>query len=224
MIARSRIAAALGAALTFGAAGGVALAAGTVTPPAGTPNLAAMVVQSADLAPGAVAAQQGYVTPPKNFSAQYDAGFTSAATSDGVSYYSISDEVAIAPSAATVGDFVGLETQLLRTKAGHKLLDRVIIKVAGRKAHLKAKDIKYRALGSVGVGQTSFLETIGVASRHVSVHEDVVLFQEGTVYGSVTLTAKPGEQIPQSDATALASAMDAHVDANVGATGATGTT
>ena len=53
MKSRRRICIALGASLTLGLTG-VAVAA-TVTPPAGTPNLAAMVLQPGDLAAGAVA-------------------------------------------------------------------------------------------------------------------------------------------------------------------------
>jgi hypothetical protein len=224
MTGRGWSCAALSVALVLGgAAGASALGA---NPPAGTPDMAGMVVQSADLAAGAVAGQQGYVKPPRQFSAEYVAGFTKASTSDGVSFYSVADLVAIAPSAATVSTFVGLETQLFRSKLGHKLLDTVIIQAAGRHVHLKAKNIAYQTVGSVGVGQSSFLETIGVSARHVSVHEDVILFQQGTVYGFLTLTAEPGETIPQGDATSLAEAMDSHINsvlAAYGSTGATGT-
>jgi hypothetical protein len=202
---------------------GAALAA-AVTPPAGTPNLAAMVLQPSDLAAGAVAGQQEYVRPPTGFSAQYDAGFTTASTPDGVRYYSISDFVSIAPSAVTVSTFFARETKVFRSKAGHKLLDEAIIEAAGKKAHLKARNIKYADDGGVGVGQSSFLETIGVSVKRVSVHEDIVFFQQGTVYGFVTVAGEPGEQIPTSDTTALASAIDTHVTSVLGATGATGTT
>lgn len=216
-----RIGVALGVILALTAAG---TAAASVNPPAGTPNMAAMVLQSPDLAPGAVAGQQGFVKPPSGFSAQYDAEFTQASTPDGISYYSISDFVAIAPSAATVDSFLGEETSVFRSKAGHKLLSAVIIHAAGKKAHLEAKDVKYHDLGSLGVGQSSFVETIGVKAKRVSVHEDVVLFQQGTAYGFLVMAAKPGEQVPTSDASALAGAMDAHINVVLGATGSTGTT
>jgi hypothetical protein len=186
--------------------------------------MAAMVLQPADLAAGAVVGQQGYVTPPRGFSAQYDGDFKTASTPDGVTYFSLSDFVALAPSATTVSSFVGEETTVFRSKSGHKLLSSVIISAAGRKAHLKAKDIKYSDLGSVGIGESSFAEAIGVHARHVSVHEDVVLFQQGTVYGFLVMAANPGEKIPTSDATLLAGAMDSHIDSVLGSTGSTGST
>jgi hypothetical protein len=219
---RRRICVALSATVVLSAAG-AALAA-TVTPPAGTPNMAAMVLQPSDLAAGAVAGREGYAAAPAGFTAQYDGTFTTASTPDGISYYAIGDFVAIAPSAATASAFVASETRVFRSKAGHKLLDAVIISAAGKKAHLKARDIKYESLGSIGVGQGSFAETIGLHVKHVSVHEDVVLFGQGTTYAFLIMTARPGEKVPTSDATALAGAIDAHITSVLGATGSTGTT
>jgi hypothetical protein len=213
---------ALGAVLVLACAS-AALAA-TVTPPPGTPDLAAMALQASDLAPGAAAGQQGYVTPPTGFTAEYQGGFKTALTPDGISYYSISDFVAIAPSAVTVSAFFADETKLFRSKAGHKLLDRAIIAAAGKKTQLKARDIKYGDVGGIGVGQSSFLETIGLSIKRVSVHEDVVLFQQGTVYGFLTMAAKPGSKIPLSDADSLANAIDTHINSVLGSTGSTGPT
>lgn len=221
---------ALCAVLTVGtalAASGAAVAVGAtaVTPPAGTADLAAMALQSTDFAAGAVAAEQGYVQPTTGFTAEYDGGFTTASTPDGVSYYSVGDLISIAPTASTVSTFFNAESAFFRSKQAHKLLDKVIIAAAGKKAHLKARNIKYGVGGSLGVGNGSSLETIGLKNKRTSVHEDVVLFEQGTVYVLLILVAKPGETIPTSDATALASAIDNHVNSVLaGSTGPSGVT
>lgn len=218
---RSRCAALSAALVVTGASAAVAA---SVSPPAGTPNMAAMVIQPSDLAAGAIPGQQGYVAPPTGFSAQFDADFKTASTQDGVTYFSLSDYVALSPSATTVSTFFGDETAVFRSKAGHRRLSAVIIAAAGKKAHLKARNIRYADLGSVGVGQSSFAEAISVHAKHVSVHEDVVLFQQGTAYGFVVMAANPGEKIPTSDASLLATAMDSHINSVLGATGVSGST
>jgi hypothetical protein len=214
----------VGAALLVSGAA-IAVGATAVTPPAGTPDLAAMALQTTDFGAGAVAAEQGYVQPTTGFTAEYDGGFTTATTPDGVSYYSIADLISIAPSASTVSSFFNAESAFFRSKQAHKLLDKVIIGAAGKKSHLKARNIKYGVGGSLGVGNGSSLETIALKSKHVSVHEDVVLFEQGTVYVLLTLVANPGETIPTSDATALATAIDNHVNSVLaGSTGPSGVT
>jgi len=222
MKSRGRICVVLGASLALGLSG-VAVAA-TVTPPAGTPNLAAMVLQPSDLAAGAVVGTEGYVTPAKAFSAEYDSSFTSAETPDGVSYDQLADGVSIAPSASQASGFFTAEAAFFDSKKGHKLLDKGIIASAGKKAHLKASNIKYKAGGSVGVGGDSFLESIGVSTKHASIHEDVVLFDQGTIYALLVVIAKPDEKLPTSDATALATAIDSHINSVMASSGSTGST
>ena len=148
MKSRRRICIALGASLTLGLTG---VAAAAVTPPAGTPNLAAMVLQPGDLAAGAIAGTQRYVTPFGGFTAQYDGSFTTAATPDGVSYYLVSDGVSLAPDAAVVSTLFGAEKAFFNSKKGHKLVDKGIIQGAGKKAHLKASNIKFKDRGSIAV-------------------------------------------------------------------------
>jgi hypothetical protein len=222
MKSRRRICIALGASLTLGLTG-VAVAA-TVTPPAGTPNLAAMVLQPGDLAAGAVAGTQRYVTPLSGFTAQYDGIFTTAATPDGVGYYLVSDGVSLAPDASVVSTLFGAEKAFFNSKKGHKLVDKGIIQDAGKKAHLKASSIKFKDRGSIGVGGGSFLLAIGISSKHTSIHEDLVLFEQGTVYVELVLTGKPGKSIPGSDAVLLATAIDSHVNSVLASTGTTGLT
>ncbi len=220
MVRRRRIVVAFGASVVLASA---AVATAAVQPPAGTPDLSAMALQPSDLAQGAVvASQQGYVAPVSGFTAEYDGGFTTASTADGVSYYSIGDYLSIAPTASTVTTFFTAETAFFRSKRGRKLLDKVIIAAAGRKAKLKARDIKYGGGGSLGVGTGSFLETIGLKTKHVRVHEDLVLFSQGTVYVLLVMAANPGQTIPQGDAASLSTAIDSHIESVLATTGSSG--
>ena len=201
-------------------------AAFAAAPPPGTPDLAAMALQASDLAPGALAAHQGYVRPTAGFIAQYDGGFITASTPDGASYYSLGDYISISASASTVNRFFGAEKAFFLSAQGHRLLDGVIIAAAGRRAHLSDREIRYESGGTLGVGTASFLETIGLQTGSVDVHEDVVLFAQGTVYVLLIMTGDPGVTIPRADAGALATAIDGHINSVLafGATGATGTT
>jgi hypothetical protein len=69
MRVRPRTAVALVAAIAVFGAAGAAFVATTVNPPAGTPNLAQMVLAPADLASSDGVAGSGYSTPPQGFSA-----------------------------------------------------------------------------------------------------------------------------------------------------------
>jgi hypothetical protein len=152
MIRRRSLPIALGTTFVLAVAG--IAGAAVVTPPAGTPNLAAMVIQPGDLAPGAVLGAQGYVTPPSGLTAEYDSSFTSAATSDGVSYLLLSDNIALAPTPTTASAFYVGEREAFDSSKGRKLVVREIIKQAGKKSTLKAKDIKFSDAGSAGIGSS----------------------------------------------------------------------
>ncbi len=219
-----RVGAAFAASVALAAIGAATAAA--VTPPPGTPDLAAMALAPGDLAPGAVAGQQGYVRPTAGFVAQYDGGFTTASTADGASYYSIGDYISVASDNATVERFFTAERAFFLSPQAHRLLDNVIIAAAGRKAHLSAREIRYRSGGTLDVGTSSFIESIGLRAGRVRVHEDVVLLAQDNVYVLLIMTADPGIGIPRADAGALATAIDNHVNSVLatGATGSTGTT
>jgi len=174
-----------------------------------------------------VTSSQGYVTPLTGFTAQYDGIFTTAATPDGVSYYDVTDGVSYVADAAAVSTFFTEEQALFNPKRGHELFDKGFIRAVGRKAHIKASEIKFKDAGSVGVGGGSFLLRIGVSHKHTSIREDLVSFEQGTVYVQLVVVGKPNEKVPDSDAVQLATAIDSHVNsvlASIGATGPTGAT
>jgi hypothetical protein len=225
---RPTITPALGAALVLaGATAASAGAAGVVTPPAGTPNLALMVVQPTDLVPGAVIGDQAYVQPPSGFTADYGSDFTTASTSDGVNYSLVLDYVALAPDPTTADTLYAGEQAFEQSRKGRKFIVKSIIRAAGKRSHLKAKNVKFSAEQSAGVGQSSYEETITVAAKHIMVSEIYLIFQEGNVVASLELVSEADKPVPGTDATTLAAAMDSHIKsvlAASGATGATGTT
>jgi hypothetical protein len=187
-----------------------------------------MVIQPGDLAPGAVLGAQGYVTPPSGLTAEYDSSFTSAATSDGVSYLLLSDNIALAPTPTTASAFYVGEREAFDSSKGRKLVVREIIKQAGKKSTLKAKDIKFSDAGSAGIGSSSFIETLTITVKHAKAREVIVLFEDGTVDAILVLTGKANESVPHSDAIALAGDIDTHIAAvlsgSTGASGASGST
>jgi hypothetical protein len=222
---RSRLIVLLGAAVTLAAAGS-ALAA--VTPPAGTPNLALMAIQPSDLAAGAVTgADVGYDTPPSGFTAEYAGYFTSAATSDGVAYSLLQDDISLAPDTTTASEYVAVEKLLYTSKAGRKAIVKAAIKDAGgKKSHLTLSDFKFSGAESAGVGTGSLVETLTVTYKRKKVREVILVFDDGTVAGSLVATGKVNEKVPQSDAITLGTAMYTHINAVLaaGATGPSGTT
>lgn len=224
---RRTITPALGAALVLaGATAASAGAAGVVTPPAGTPNLALMVVQPTDLVAGAVIGDQAYVQPPSGFTAQYGSDFTTASTPDGANYSLVLDYVSLAPDPTTADTFYADQQAFEQSRKGRKFIVKSIIHAAGKKSHLKAKNVKFSAEQSAGVGASSYEETITVAAKHVHVSEIFLIFQEGDVVASLELVGEADKTVPAADATTLATAMDTHIKsvlASSGATGASGT-
>ena len=207
----------LGAAATAGASP-------YVTPPADTPNLALMVIQPADLVPGATLVAQGYVKPPTSFTAYYGSVFGLAATTDGVRYDEIADYVAAAPDAATANLFLARQEAVFATRAGRKRLVKSLIKETPKRDHLKPKDIGFSAAANAGVGTGSLIETITFKIKHTTDHQVIVLFDSGTLEVSLVLTGTTNEPVPQTDGVNLANTINAHIASVLTASGSTGAT
>jgi hypothetical protein len=225
-MSRSIITLTLAGAITLANVGSAG-ASGVVTPPAGTPNLALMVLQPADLVPGSVLGDQAYIAPPTGFTAQYGSEFTSASTPDGVNYSLVLDYVALAPDVSTATTFFNVEDAYVDSRKGRKLITKNIIKAAGKKAHLKSKNVKFTGEQSAGIGTGSYVETITVKAKHQSVQEVYLIFDDGTVCTSLELVGEVNKKVPESDATTLATAIVAHIGSVLavgGTTGASGTT
>jgi hypothetical protein len=219
----------LGAAIALSAAG-VAAAASTVTPPAGTPNLAATVLQPSDLAAGSTAEAQSYFAPAagSGFTAQYSIEYSNVASTDGVRYSNVTDTVGIGPSSTAAARLLAFEQHVLGTAAGHKEVARVFVKTTPKRDHPTLSDVKFSDAASAGVGSESVIETITYTVKRTKIQQVLVVFIDGDAYNALTLTGVPNRTVPQADGVALSTSVDAHLDATLsgstGATGVTGTT
>ncbi|MGD0197544.1 MAG: hypothetical protein ABSC56_06530 [Solirubrobacteraceae bacterium] len=217
-------------AVLFGVTGSLALAAvpgafaaAPVNPPVGTPNMALMVLQPSDLAPGADITAQRYVSPAHGFSAEYASVLSGATTTDGTKFDSIEDDVALASSTITASNRVALSQTVFSTAPGRRGFIKVFIKAAGKKADLKARNFTFAPMVSAGTGANSYVEIVTIAKEGQSIQEGFVGFADGDTYAALVLIAKT---VPQPDALSLAQTVDAHIHAvlGTGTTGASGTT
>jgi hypothetical protein len=220
---RRGIAIALGASMLLAGAA-AASAAGIVTPPAGTPNLALMVLQPSDLVPGATIAAQRYIAPPTGFTADYGSEFNGAATTDGVKYLAVVDFIALAPTASLASTYYAAQDNEFATAEGRAKLITSIIKSAGKKAHMKRKDVTFSAAASAGLGSSSLTETITLKLGHAKYREVVAVFEEGDFSAALEITGTANEAVPQADAVALATTIQSHINTVLASTGTTGLT
>jgi hypothetical protein len=222
---RRHLALALGATLALASAG--IAAAATVTPPPGTPDLAAAVLQPTDLAAGTTASEQAYFTPTAGygFTAQYSIGYSNVVSASGVRYANITDTVAVGPNSTGAATLLAFEQKVLRTPAGHKLIAESFVKGTPKHDHPKLKDVTFGAAMSAGVGTASVIETVTYAINHTKIHQVLVVFIDGDAYSGLSLTGPANHPAPRADAVTLATSIDTHIQAVLsGATGASGTT
>jgi hypothetical protein len=220
---RRRLPIALGATFVL-MGGGVAAAATFITPPAGTPDLAAAVLQQADLPSGAMALQQGYVMPPAGFTAEYDGGFSPASTADGVQYTDIIDAIAVAPTAATANTFFLKQRKQFASTKGRKQITKEIVSDSARKDDIKPSDVKYSLAGNADIGSDSYGETITIKIKKKKLREVVLFYVYDDAYVSLVLDGLVGGAVPESDASSLGTTVLGHLQAVIGASGASGTT
>jgi hypothetical protein len=229
MRVRSRTGVAVVAAIAMFGAAGAALAATTVNPPAGTPNLAQMALAPADLANSDGIAGSGYITPPQGFSAAYAATLFPSVTSDGVKYASVTSEVAVAPKVSDATEQLAYEYSHYYSRGGRRRFVRAVVKVSPKRGpdHLTAKNFAYSDIGPAGIGDGSYIETLTLHEHHRSQQQVYLVYVTGTYYIYVNLAGTVNEAVPQSDAVALGRTVAAHIVTvlgGAGTTGASGTT
>ncbi len=217
MTRRARSLAAVAVILVLGA---TVAAAQALTPPAGTPDLSQMTLQSADLGPAA-GVSSAYVKPPSKIVAQYDRNFTLTSTSAGVALDAIDTEILLAHTSAYAKSFFKELRTLYGSKFGHNLLAADIEKAAGP-GRLTRKQIRFGTLRAIDVGDQSLLITITVRTRTRRLVEDVVALRVGGVVANLSIVAA-APKLAASVPTALATTVAGHVT-SVLASGATGPT
>jgi hypothetical protein len=206
------------------AAGGLSIAvAQALTPPAGTPDLAKMGVQSSDLGPGSTLLGGRYVKPSKHVIAVYDSGFGPASTTAGVALAAVTSGVALADSTADGRSLFKAYRLIFTSKFGRVALAAEIVKGAGKLSGVTLKDVHFGKQVSAGVGAQSLIQPLTVAVKHKGTAADFVVLRIGAVLASVTvIVTRP--HLPSSIATTLAKAVGSHIDAVLAAIGSTGST
>ena len=215
------IAAGIAAATLAGALAVAATAA--VKPPSGTPDLAAMTVQPADLAPGAHSTVDHYTKPPGGFTAAYDRNFSLVRSTGGGPAFVLVSSVALAQSAHDARHFVAAERRLFTSPLGRRLLGSILVAAAGKRAHVTVGDVRFGRIDTIAPGQGSFLAPMSLKVARRSVYGDFVGLGEGPVAGTLFLITI-GPHLPKGVATGLAAVVDGHINDVLGRSGATGPT
>jgi hypothetical protein len=223
-----RTAVTLVAAAAVLSAAGAAFAATTGNPPAGTPNLAQMVIAPGDLATSEGVDGSGYITPPQGFSAAYASTLFPSATGDGIKYASVTSEVALAPDISNATAQLAYEYSHYYSPAGRRWFVRAVAKASPKHGpdHLTVRNFVYSGIGPAGIGDGSYIETLTLRAHHRSQQQVYLVYVTGTYYVYVNLDGAVDEAVPQSDAVALGHTVAAHIVTVLagGATGASGTT
>ena len=191
----------------------VALAAGVaqaVTPPAGTPNMAAMGVQRTDLGAGTGTGEGGYAKPQTGFEAAYTRTFGVAQSRSGGSPFALESELELAASASTVLSVVREQKILYSTKAGRALLGSVILSSAPKKDKITLKSLLFSKPTALHVGSDSFIESLSVKVKGFTEIVRFATFGEERVEAAL-IFAGIGTIVPDSTVTALAADVAAHI-------------
>lgn len=194
------------------------------TPPAGTPDLALMTVQPADLAAGARVTVDDYVAPPANFTAEYARHFTNAQPPGGGPTFALDTELALARSSAVATVALAGERRIYGTKAGHQLIASALIAAAGSRARIRRRDVHFSKIVPIAAGSGSFYMPVRVRVNHRSVFADFSVLGEGTIVANLTYVSL-SQRLPTSLVAGLATAVTGRIASVLaGATGSSGPT
>jgi len=192
-----------------------ALAAASATayaPPKDTPDLAKMVPQPSDFAPGAKPTSDGYYQAPQEPGerALYLDVIRGVTMRGGVKPEAINTGLELfETTAAAQAEF----TRLQRVNASHTgrmLLFEFWVPSPGKGSNTPFGDAHFATHASIGVGQQSSLVSISVATADLTFFADVVLVRVGAVVAQLNMAAaKPN--LTASVATALARTVAAHI-------------
>ena len=217
----NRTAAALAATVVL--LGVLAGAAFAITPPSGTPDLAAMTVQRADLQPGSVTTINAYETPPAGFLAVYERDFRLAQTAPGGTLFALETQVQLAASTAIAQRIVALERVEFGSKAGHMVIEAAIVRSAGSGSGLKAKDVHFGAVARIAPGRGSFDERVTLRLGARTVTSEIIEVGEGPVL-DLLVAVTPGTHVPSSLSKTLAADVARHIRTVLASSSSTGST
>jgi hypothetical protein len=208
-------------AATLALLGVFAAAALAVTPPAGTPNLGSMTVQSADLRPGSIITIDGYQAPPAGFLAVYERDFRVAQTTRGGVLFALSTQVQLTSSTAVARRVLALERTEFGSTAGHRLLVASILRSAGGK--VKAKNVHFGPVVRIAPGSGSFDERVTLALGARTSTSEIIEVGHGPAIALLVAVA-PGAHVPGALSLSLAGDVARHMSTVFASNGSTGTT
>jgi hypothetical protein len=205
------------AALAAAALAGVSpAAAAPVVPPPGTPDLSQMVLQPADFSdPGSIDFDAYDEPPSEDVVAVYDRLFSDAKSGSSSLIAVESTANLVTDEATAEGAFGGLN-QLARSKSGRRALLASFIsgfnKGTGGKHKVKFRDLRFRRVHSLGLGDESFVLPASFTYRRaVHVYVDTIYLRVDRVIAMLQI-GNLGKIKPATDK-ALAGAVADHIRA-----------
>jgi len=169
-----------------------------------------MVLQPADLTPGARVTKQGY----KEFGhglVGYEREFGGATTASGARLVVVYSEADLAASVEEATAVFAAVKVVVRSSSFRQQFVRQVIQSAGRRAHVRPRDIRFGPVRSLGVGDDSALVPVTVQVRRVRFSADMMFMRVDRGLGNITLIGVPRAPISLSDATTLAGKMAAEM-------------
>jgi hypothetical protein len=205
------------AALAVAALAGVSpAAAAPVVPPPGTPDLSQMVLQPTDFSDPGTVDYDAYDEPPSDdIVAVYDRLFTDAKSGNSSLLAVESTANLLADESTAQGAFAGLN-QLARSKGGRRALLASFIsgfnKGTGGKHKVKPRDIRFRRVHGLGLGDASLVLPASFTYRRVvHVYVDTIYVRVDRVVAMLQI-GNLGKLRPATDR-ALAGAVVDHIRA-----------
>jgi hypothetical protein len=199
------------AAATIAIAALAAASAQAYSPPRGTPDLAQMMLQSSDLAPGAAPVVNGYSDPGGaglHERAEYDRDWLAVSTTRGVKLQQLQTDITLSTSTAFAQTVFGQIAGLYGASAGRGSLIANVD--AGNGSSATSKDARFSKMRSIGVGQQSIYGSATIATKGSTLAIGFAWVRVDAAIAFV-LAVAPRPPLADSVTIALAKTMAAHM-------------
>jgi hypothetical protein len=215
---RAGAAAVLLASVLAGLLAGVAAA---VTPPAGTPDLSMMTVQSTDLQPGATIGTDGYQKASSPFTAAYVRSFNGAQLTPNGVPFGLTTILMIAPTSAVAQQAFIIQRHVLGSSGGRHLIAMALL--GNRSKQIPSNRVHVGKITSLRVGDGAFEVPVTVRVPPIVVTAEWAVIRTGRVLATIVPVAV-GSKLPGSITATLGGDVSGHIASVLaGATGPTGT-
>jgi hypothetical protein len=165
-----------------------------------------MVLAPSDFAPEARITKQGYVTD-KSLVIDYERNFARSTTAGGAKFTGVFSEVDLAHDANEATLIFTVITDVVRSPSFRQQLARQVSQSAGKRAHVRRRDVRFGPVRSLGVGDESILLPVSIRVHGVRFSADAMFLRVDRVLASLTLVGVPRRTIGPGEATGLAGKM-----------------